>query len=82
MQIHVRVDHSKPGDPFAPSSALLKKAFAKLKSLGIEAQVMPWTGGNRIETYEKLWALGPDSFSTDYPDVMDAFFRSLEKKEH
>ena len=41
---------------------------------------MPWTGGDKIETYEKLWALGPDSFSTDYPDVVDEFLRSLEKK--
>jgi hypothetical protein len=77
VQIHVRVDHSKPGDPFAPSSALLRKAFAKLKSIGIEAQAMPWTGGDKIETYRKLWELGPDSFSTDYPDVLDEFLRSF-----
>jgi len=80
VQIHVRVDHARQGDPFAPSSALLRKAFAKLKSLGIEAQAMPWTGGDKIETYQKLWALGPDSFSTDYPDVLDEFLRSLENK--
>ena len=82
VQIHVRVDHSKSGDPFAPSSTLLRKAFAKLKSLGIEAQVMPWTAGDKIETYEKLWALGPDSFSTDYPEVLDEFLCSHKKKGH
>lgn len=80
VQVFVRVDHARPGDPFAPSSALLRKAFAKIKSLGMEAQAMPWTGGDKIETYEKLWALGPDSLGTDYPEVLEKFLDSLEKK--
>ena len=75
VQVHVRTDLAKPGDPFAPSSALLRKAFAKLKSLGIEAQVMPWTGGDKVETYERLWDLGPDSFGTDYPEVLGEFLK-------
>ena len=73
VEIAKRFD--KPGDPFAPSSALLRKAFVKLKSLGIEAQVMPWTGGDKVETYERLWDLGPDSFGTDYPEVLGEFLK-------
>ena len=80
VQIHVRTDFGKAGDPFAPSSALLKKSFAKLKVLGAEAQVFPWTGGDRVETYERLWKLGPDSFATDHPETLKEFMRNHNLK--
>lgn len=75
VQVHVRTDFGRQGDPFAPSSALLRRSFAKLKSLGVEAQAFPWTGGDRLETYERLWELGPDSFGTDYPETLKEFLR-------
>ncbi|MBP5321429.1 MAG: hypothetical protein J6334_10615 [Kiritimatiellae bacterium] len=69
IQIHVRTDLSKP-DPFCPSSAYIKRAIEMLHQRGILVQTITWTEGNNPAVYEKLWALGFDSFATDYPFVL------------
>jgi len=37
--------------------------------------VTPRTDGDKVETYERLWELGPDSFGTDYPETLAEFMR-------
>ena len=45
---------------------------------GIAVCSIPFQGGDREETYFKLWELGCDGFSTDYPSVMFEVIRKLK----
>ena len=78
VQIHVRVDYGKTGDPFAPSSARLAEASRRLKAKGCVVQMMPWTQGDVPRVYADFARLGADSFGTDYPDVVE---RHLQKRD-
>ena len=69
VQIHVRVDSSKP-DPFCPSSAYLRRTVERLHRFGVIANVLPWTEGDRPETYRRLLDIGFDTLTTDYPDAL------------
>ena len=71
VQVHVRVDDAKDGDPFAPSSACLAGAVRRLKARGAVVQMMPWTQGDVPRVYDDLARLGAESFGTDYPDVVE-----------
>ncbi len=74
VQIHVRTDLSKP-DPFCPSTPFIKRAIALMHKYGVTVNTVTWTCGDKIEVYRKLWDLGFDHFTTDYPytlfDVVD-----------
>ena len=41
---------------------------------------IPFAGGDTEEVYHKLWNLGCDGFSTDYPSVMFKVIRDLKAK--
>ena len=68
VQIHVRTDLSK-ADPFCPSTPFLKRAIALLHKYGVAAQTVTWTEGTNKDVHRKLWALGFDHFTTDYPET-------------
>ena len=70
IQFHVRVDTRDGNTVFAPTLPLLAKAVRTAKDMDIEAQVFPWTEGDRVETYRLLSKVEPDSFGTDYPSVL------------
>ena len=75
VQIHVRTDLSKE-DPFCPSTPFLRRAVELLHSHGVSAQVVTWTEGTNKDVHRRLWALGFDHFTTDYPEV---FFELAEE---
>ena len=77
VQIHVRTDFAQP-DPFCPSSAFLTRAGEMLHRHGLTFQVLSWTEGNRPKTYQLLWALGADSFATDFPHALIAVLPTLK----
>ena len=55
-------------EPFNPRSEFLRTLGKELKSRGIVFQVLPWECADP-RAYEKLLALGAESFATDYPEV-------------
>jgi glycerophosphoryl diester phosphodiesterase len=68
LQIHVFAGDLGSAEPFNPSSHFLRTLGTELKSRGIVFQVLPWECSDP-RVYEKLLALGAESFATDYPEV-------------
>ena len=54
-------------------------AIAELHAHGITVMAMPFEGGEKEETYFKLWDMGFDSFGTDFPSVMFSVIRKLRE---
>ena len=48
-------------------------------TLRVDASI-PFQGGEREETYMKLWDIGFDCFSTDYPSVMFGAIGKLKQR--
>ncbi|MBQ7188774.1 MAG: hypothetical protein IJR99_05085 [Kiritimatiellae bacterium] len=69
VQIHVRTDLRRQ-DPFCPTTPFLKRAVELLHKHGVSAQTVTWTEGTNEEVYRKLWDLGFDHFTTDYPETL------------
>ena len=78
VSIHSYYDPKDPVDPFVPSSGVLKEMIDEFHAHGIAVCSIPFQGGDREETYFKLWELGCDGFSTDYPSVMFEVIRKLK----
>jgi glycerophosphoryl diester phosphodiesterase len=68
LQIHVHVKDLASDDPFDPPSEYLRTLGKELKSRGIVFQVLPWECSDP-RAYDKLLAIGAESFATDYPEV-------------
>jgi glycerophosphoryl diester phosphodiesterase len=68
LQIHVPVGDLNSAEPFVPSSAFLRKIGEELKSHGIVFQTFSAECKDQ-KAFEKLLALGVESFATDYPEV-------------
>jgi glycerophosphoryl diester phosphodiesterase len=69
LQIHVQVGDLNSDEPFMPSSALLKKLGQELQFQDIVFQTFSAECKDQ-KVYEKLLALGVQSFATDYPEVV------------
>jgi glycerophosphoryl diester phosphodiesterase len=65
-------------EPFIPRAAYLKKLVDEFHAHGIPVCSTPFTGGETEEVYFKLFDLGFDGFSTDYPSVMFSVIRKLK----
>ena len=78
VQIHVRTDLSQP-DPFCPSTPFLKAAVERLHRYGVSANTVTWTLGDREDLYLRLWDLGFDHFTTDYPETMFNVIRRITR---
>lgn len=78
VQLHIWY---KPGteEPMIPREQYLRKAIAELHAHGITVMAMPFEGGEKEETYFKLWDIGFDSFGTDFPSVMFSVIRKLRE---
>ncbi len=61
-----------------PSTAYLKKIIAEFHAHNIPVCSIPFEGGETEEVYFKLFELGCDGFSTDYPSVMFSVIRKLK----
>ena len=80
LQIHVHVGDLAGDEPFNPDPDFLRSVGKELKSHGIVFQVLPWECSDQ-RVYEKLLALGVESFATDYPEVTLAAVRSFREKD-
>ena len=69
VQIHVRTDLSKD-DPFCPSTPFMKRAIEMMHKHGVTVNTVTWTCGDKSDVYRKLWDVGFDHFTTDYPYVL------------
>ena len=80
VSIHTYYDPKDPIDPFILGTDYLKSLIDEFHAHGVKVCSIPFAGGEREEVYHKLWDLGCDGFSTDYPSVMFKVIRGL--KEH
>ena len=78
VSLHTYYD-PKVADPFVPSTAYLKKIIAEFHAHNIPVCSIPFEGGETEEVYFKLFELGCDGFSTDYPSVMFSVIRKLKE---
>jgi glycerophosphoryl diester phosphodiesterase len=69
VQIHVRTD-LKRDDSFCPSTPFLKRAVELLHKHGVSANVVTWSEGENKNVHRRLWDLGFDHFTTDYPETL------------
>jgi glycerophosphoryl diester phosphodiesterase len=79
LQIHVQVGDLNSDEPFMPSSAFLRKLGKELKSRGIVFQTFS-AECKEQKVYERLLALGVESFATDYPEVALNSVKSFREK--
>ena len=69
----------KAAEPFVPRASYLKKIIAEFHAHGIPVCSIPFEGGETEEVYFKLFEMGCDGFSTDYPSVMFSVIRKLKE---
>ena len=67
-------------DPFILGTDYLKQLIDEFHAHGVKVCSIPFEGGDREEVYHRLWELGCDGFSTDYPSVMFKVIRDLKEK--
>jgi glycerophosphoryl diester phosphodiesterase len=79
LQIHVHVGDLASAEPFDPPSEYLRTLGKELKSRGIVFQVLPWECSDP-RAYEKLLAIGAESFATDYPEVTLAAVKEFRER--
>ena len=77
VSLHTYYD-PKAAEPFVPRAPYLKKIIAEFHAHGIPVCSIPFEGGDTEEVYFKLFDLGCDGFSTDYPSVMFSVIRKLK----
>lgn len=76
VQLHVRTDLSRP-DPFCPSSAFIRRAIERMHSYGVSVNGVTWTEGCNADVHRKMWDIGFDHFTSDYPLFFSEFVKSL-----
>ena len=79
LQIHVQVGDLNSDEPFMPNSDFLRKLGKELKSRKIVFQTFSAQCKDQ-KVYEKLLALGVESFATDYPEVTLSAVKSFREK--
>ena len=78
VSIHTYYDPSDSVDPFILGTDYLKALIREFHDHGVVVCSIPFAGGETEEVYYKLWELGCDGFSTDYPSVMFKVIRELK----
>ncbi len=69
VQLHLRTDLSKE-DIFCPSTPFLKRAIELMHKHGVTVNGVTWTHGTNKDVHRKIWKLGFDHFTTDYPETL------------
>lgn len=67
----------KADEPFVPGTAYLKRIIDEFHAHDIPVCSIPFEGGETEEAYFRLWDLGCDGFSSDYPSVMFSVIHKL-----
>lgn len=78
VSLHTYYDPSLD-DPFVPTTDYLKKIIGEFHDHGIPVCSIPFEGGETEEVYFKLFDLGCDGFSSDYPSVMFSVIKKLRE---
>ena len=78
VQIHVRTDLSKE-DPFCPSTPFIKKAIETMHGYGVTVNGVTWTEGTNAEVHRRMWEIGFDHFTSDYPEFFSEFAKTIRK---
>lgn len=78
VSLHTYWNPKDPVDQFILGTDYLKKLIDEFHAHGVKVCSIPFEGGNKEECYHKLWELGCDGFSTDYPSVMFKVIRDLK----
>ena len=78
VQIHVRTDLSKE-DPFCPSTPFIKRAIEKMHGYGVTVNGVTWTEGTNAEVHRRMWEIGFDHFTSDYPEFFSEFAKTIRK---
>lgn len=78
IQIHVRTD-LKREDPFCPSTPFLRRAIELLHRHGVSVQTVTWTEGTNADVHKRLWDVGFDHFTSDFPLFYDEFVKTIRK---
>ena len=81
VSLHTYYDAKDPVDPFILGTDYLRSLIDEFHRHGVAVCSIPFAGGDREECYFKLFELGCDGFSTDYPSVMFSVIRQLKDAE-
>lgn len=79
VSLHTYYDPDDPVDPFVLGTDYLRSLIEEFHAHGVKVCSIPFAGGDREEAYLKLWELGCDGFSSDYPSVMFGVIRKLQQ---
>ena len=79
VSLHSYYDPAAP-EPFVPSEAYLRKLVDEFHAHGIPVCSIPFEGGDAEEVYFRLFDLGFDGFSSDYPSTMFSVIRQLRER--
>ena len=78
VSLHTYWNPKDPVDPFIIGTDYLKKLIDEFHAHGVKVCSIPFEGGETEAVYHRLWELGCDGFSTDYPSVMFKVIRDLK----
>lgn len=78
VQLHIRTDLAQE-DPFCPSTPFLRRAIDLMHSHGVTVNAVTWTEGRSRDAHLRLWELGFDHFTTDYPEFLFSLAKELAK---
>ena len=69
----------KAKERFVPRESYLRRLVDEFHAHGIAGCSIPFAGGDGEEVYFRLFDMGCDGFSTDYPSVMFSVIRKLKE---
>ena len=78
VSIHTYWNPEDKVDPFILGTDYLKSLIDEFHAHGMKVCSIPFEGGDKEKVYHRLWELGCDGFSTDYPSVMFKVIRDLK----
>lgn len=80
VSLHTYYDSSDSVDPFVLGTDYLKSLIDEFHAHGVKVCSIPFAGGDKEDVYFKLWDIGVDGFSTDYPSVMFKVIKELKER--
>ena len=78
VSIHTYWNPEDKVDPFILGTDYLKALIDEFHAHGVKVCSIPFEGGETEAVYHRLWELGCDGFSTDYPSVMFKVIHDLK----
>lgn len=81
VSLHTYWNPKDTVDPFILGTDYLKKLIDEFHAHGVKVCSIPFEGGDKEACYRRLWELGCDGFSSDYPSVMFKVIHDLKAKK-